>query len=171
MMTACRTRRLRLCLALCLALLGMAGRSLVVVVTAQAPVVYVIPIDGVIDLGLAPFVERTLTEATTEQAAAVVLEINTFGGRVDAAVMIRDALLRTPVRTIAFVNKRAISAGALIALATTTIAMAEGGTLGAATPVAIGAPGTPEITQEGRRAPAPPVTGSAKEGVTSGTTR
>jgi Serine dehydrogenase proteinase len=61
--------------------------------------------------------------------------------RVDAAVLIRDALLRTPVRTIAFVNKRAISAGALIALATTTIAMAEGGTLGAATPVAMGAPG------------------------------
>jgi len=34
-------------------------------------------------------------------------------------MLIRDALLRTPVRTIAFVNKRAISAGALIALATT----------------------------------------------------
>jgi len=132
---------MRLCLALCLVLLGMAGRSLVV--TAQAPVVYVVPIDGVIDLGLAPFVERTLTEAAAQQAAAVILEINTFGGRVDAAVLIRDALLRTPVRTIAFVNKRAISAGALIALATTTIAMAEGGTLGAATPVGMGAPGGP----------------------------
>ncbi len=142
--TACRRRRLRLCLALCLVLLGgMAGRRLVAVAAAQAPVVYVIPIEGVIDLGLAPFVERTLTEAATEQAAAVVLEINTFGGRVDAAVVIRDALLRTPVRTIAFVNKRAISAGALIALATTTIAMAEGGTLGAAAPVAMGAPGGP----------------------------
>lgn len=81
---------------------------------------------------------RTLTEAATQQAAAVILDINTFGGRVDAAVLIRDALLRTPVRTIAFVNKRAISAGALIALATTTVAMAEGGTLGAATPVAMG---------------------------------
>jgi len=143
LVTACGTRRLRLCLALCLVALGMAGRGLVEVATAQAPVVYVIPIDGVIDLGLAPFVERTLTEATAEQAAAVILEINTFGGRVDAAVLIRDALLRTPVRTIAFVNKRAISAGALIALATTTIAMAEGGTLGAATPVAMGAPGGP----------------------------
>ena len=140
---ACRTRRLRLYLALCLVVLGMAGRSLLAVAPAQAPVVYVIPIDGVIDLGLAPFVERTLTEAATQQAAAVVLEINTFGGRVDAAVLIRDALLRTPVRTIAFVNKRAISAGALIALAATTIAMAEGGTVGAATPVAIGAPGGP----------------------------
>jgi len=141
--TACRTRRLRLCLTLCVVALAMAGQGLVKPATAQAPVVYVIPIDGVIDLGLAPFVERTLTEAATQQAAAVILDINTFGGRVDAAVLIRDALLRTPVRTIAFVNKRAISAGALIALATTTIAMAEGGTLGAATPVAMGAPGGP----------------------------
>jgi len=143
MATACRTRRLRLCVTLCVVALGMAGRGLVEPATAQAPIVYVIPIDGVIDLGLAPFVERTLTEAATQQAAAVILDINTFGGRVDAAVLIRDALLRTPVRTIAFVNKRAISAGALIALATTTIAMAEGGTLGAATPVAMGAPGGP----------------------------
>lgn len=142
-MNLCRPRRLWLALALGLALLGMAVRSGATAAAAERPIVYVIPIDGTIDLGLAPFVQRTLTEAAEQQAAAVVLEINTFGGRVDAAVLIRDALLRTPVRTIAFVNKRAISAGALIALAATTIAMAEGGTLGAATPVAIGAPGGP----------------------------
>jgi membrane-bound serine protease (ClpP class) len=105
------------------------------------PVVYVAPIEGIIDLGLAPFVRRVLDEATEAQAAVVVLEINTFGGRVDAAVLIRDALLRARVPTIAFVNKRAISAGALISLATETIAMADGGTIGAATPVAVGAPG------------------------------
>jgi membrane-bound serine protease (ClpP class) len=82
-----------------------------------------------------------LDEATEAQAAVVILEINTFGGRVDAAVLIRDALLRARVPTIAFVNKRAISAGALISLASETIAMADGGTIGAATPVAVGAPG------------------------------
>ncbi|HET9489817.1 MAG TPA: NfeD family protein [Methylomirabilota bacterium] len=106
-------------------------------------VVYVVPIEGIIDLGLAPFVERILGEAVAAGAAAVVLEVNTFGGRVDAAVIIRDALLRAPVRTVAFVNKRAISAGALISLAAETIVMAEGGTIGAATPVQIGAPGSP----------------------------
>jgi hypothetical protein len=47
---------MRLCLALCLVLLGTGGRSLVVLVTAQAPVVYVVPIDRVIDIGRAPFV-------------------------------------------------------------------------------------------------------------------
>ncbi|HSE04332.1 MAG TPA: NfeD family protein, partial [Methylomirabilota bacterium] len=55
--------------------------------------------------------------------------------------LIRDALLRSKVRTVAFVNTRAISAGALISLAATTIVMAEGGTIGAAAPVQIGQPG------------------------------
>jgi membrane-bound serine protease (ClpP class) len=94
-----------------------------------------------IDLGLVPYVDRVLTEAAKAGAAAVILPIDTFGGRVDAAVQIRDSLLRSPLRTVAFVDKRAISAGALISLAATTIAMAEGGTIGAATPVMAGAPG------------------------------
>ena len=80
----------------------------------KRPIVYVAPIEGVIDLGLAPFVQRVLDEATLAGAAAVILEVNTFGGRVDAAVLIRDALLNSKLRTVAFVNKRAISAGALI---------------------------------------------------------
>ncbi len=110
---------------------------------AERPIVYVVPIEGVIDLGLAPFIERVLAEAAQARADAVILEINTFGGRVDAAVLIRDALLGAKVRTVAFVNKRAISAGALISLAAERIAMAEGGTIGAATPVQIGLPGAP----------------------------
>ena len=113
------------------------------------PVVYVAPIEGMIDLGLAPFVQRVLNEATEAGAAAVVLEINTFGGRVDAAVQIRDALLNSKLRTVAFVNKRAISAGALISLAAENIVMAEGGTIGAATPVQMGQPGAaPQPTTE-----------------------
>jgi membrane-bound serine protease (ClpP class) len=110
---------------------------------SQKPIVFVMPIEGVIDLGLAPFVQRVLEEAATEKASAVVLDINTFGGRVDAAVLIRDALLESKVLTVAFINKRAISAGALISLAAEKIAMADGGTIGAATPVQIGLPGAP----------------------------
>ena len=108
----------------------------------KQPVVYVAPIEGIIDLGLAPFVQRVLDEATLAGAAAVVLEINTFGGRVDAAVLIRDALLNSKVRTVAFVNKRAISAGALIGLSAEKLIMAGGGTIGAAMPVQMGQPGT-----------------------------
>lgn len=104
-------------------------------------VVYVIPIDGIIDLGLAPLVARILNDAAEAGAAAVILDINTFGERADAAVLIRDALPHAKVPTVAFVNKWAISAGALIALAAEKITIADGGTIGAATPVAMGASG------------------------------
>jgi membrane-bound serine protease (ClpP class) len=107
----------------------------------ERSIVYVVPISGVIDMGLAPFVERVLGEATAAGAAAVVLRINTFGGRADAAVVIRDALLAASVPTVAYVEPRAISAGALIALAAERVAMVAGGTIGAATPVMMGAPG------------------------------
>ena len=97
--------------------------------------VVVIPIKGTIDLGLAPFVDRGLEEA--RNAALVVFDVDTFGGRVDAAVKIRDAILQTKVPTVAFVNRRAISAGALISLAADYIVFAPGGSMGAATPVQI----------------------------------
>jgi membrane-bound serine protease (ClpP class) len=101
-------------------------------------VVYVAPIEGIIDLGLAPFVRRVVEEAEKSGAAAVILKINTFGGRVDAAVLIRDTLLGAKVKTVAFIDKRAISAGALISLACHVIVMGDGGTIGAATPVQLG---------------------------------
>ncbi len=107
----------------------------------RRPVVYVVPVTGVVDLGLAPFVERILEEATAANAAAVVFQLDTFGGRVDGAVLIRDDLLRARIPTVAFVDQRAISAGALITLAAEKIAMAPGATVGAATPLQMGQPG------------------------------
>lgn len=86
-------------------------------------------------MGLSPYVERIVKEAEEANASAIVLEINTFGGRVDAAVTIRDLLINTKIKTIAFVNKRAISAGALITLACQSVVMAPGSSIGAATPV------------------------------------
>jgi membrane-bound serine protease (ClpP class) len=97
--------------------------------------VFVVPVDGTIDLGLAPLLARAIEEAKAAGAAAVLLDINTFGGRVDAAVAMRDSLLTADLPTIAFINQRAISAGALIALACERIYMVEGGTIGAAAPV------------------------------------
>jgi membrane-bound serine protease (ClpP class) len=126
-----------------LALIGTIDAVKLLPAQGKTPVVYVAPIEGIIDLGIAPFLQRVLDEATRESAAAVILDINTFGGRVDAAVLIRDALLNARVKTVAFVNKRAISAGALISLAAEKIVMADGGTIGAATPVQMGQPGAP----------------------------
>ncbi len=95
----------------------------------------VIPIEGTIDLGLAPLVRRGLDSA--QGAAAVILDVDTFGGRVDAAVKIRDAILDSNVPVVAFINRRAISAGALISLAADQIIVTSGATMGAATPVQI----------------------------------
>jgi len=123
--------------------LGITRSAAPLVGQTATPIVYLAPIEGVIDLGIAPFVQRVINEATGKGADAVILEINTFGGRVDGAVIIRDALLTARVKTVAFVNRRAISAGALITLAAETIAMSDGATIGAAAPVQIGQPGGP----------------------------
>ena len=77
-------------------------------------VVYRVPIEGTIDLGLPPFIQRTLDRAESENASIIIFDINTFGGRVDAATQIKDAILGSELTTVAFINRRAISAGALI---------------------------------------------------------
>jgi len=56
-------------------------------------VVYRVPIQGVIDLGLPTFIERIIDEAEKNQIQAIIFDIDTFGGRVDAATQIKDAIL------------------------------------------------------------------------------
>jgi len=53
---------------------------------------YHIKIEGEINLGLPNYLSRIIKEANAKQAGAVILEINTPGGRVDAALEIRDAI-------------------------------------------------------------------------------
>ena len=98
-------------------------------------VVYRVPIGGVIDLGLPPYIKRVIKEAEDSKVKAIIFEINTFGGRVDAATQIKDAILSSNVQTIGFINRRAISAGALISLSCEKIYMTGGGLIGAATAV------------------------------------
>ncbi|MGW8268664.1 MAG: NfeD family protein, partial [Longimicrobiales bacterium] len=98
-------------------------------------VVYRVPVHGVIELGLAPFVERSIREAQQAGAAAVILELETPGGRVDAAERIANAIGDSEIPVYAFINRHAYSAGALIALATEGIYMRPGSVMGAATPV------------------------------------
>lgn len=97
--------------------------------------VYHTLLKGTINKGLARDFEGVLKEAERTKAEALILEIDTFGGRLDSAVKIRDKLIDTEINTIAFINKKAISAGALISLATRHIVMAPGSTIGAATPI------------------------------------
>lgn len=103
-------------------------------VTAQTRV-YVIEISEEVDQGLGPYVERVVAEANRDSSALILLHVDTFGGRVDIATAIKDAVIDAKAPTIAFVDKRAISAGALITLSADKIAMAPGSSMGAATPV------------------------------------
>lgn len=101
--------------------------------TAQ---VLVIPVTGMVDRGLANFVVRGLDEAKAQGYRAVLLEINTPGGLIDQAIVIRDAILRAPVLTIGLVagGEGATSAGAMVALACQKLVMAPATTIGAAEP-------------------------------------
>ncbi len=124
-------------IALVTLVLGSAlGAALPVDASAQqGQTVVRIPVEGVIELGMAPFIERSLAEAEASGARFVVLDMDTPGGRVDAAQRITDALRDTELTVYTLVNRRAFSAGALIALATDGIFMRPGSVIGAATPV------------------------------------
>ena len=102
---------------------------------AQSGAVYRVTVTGVVELGLAPYIERSVEEAAAADAAMILLEMDTPGGRVDAAERIADALSDSPIPVYTFVNRRAFSAGALIALSTDGIYMRPGSVIGAATPV------------------------------------
>ncbi|HXL03718.1 MAG: nodulation protein NfeD [Firmicutes bacterium] len=96
------------------------------------PIIYVVSIEGTIEPGLASYVKRVLNEAENAHADAILVEVNTFGGRVDAATEIRDYIVEFSGQSIAYVKGRAWSAGALITLAAEKIAMARTASIGAA---------------------------------------
>ncbi len=73
--------------------------------------IYYTLLKGTINNKLADDFEGVLKEAEKANAKVLILEIDTFGGRLDAAVRIKDKLVDTKINTIAFVNKKAISAG------------------------------------------------------------
>jgi membrane-bound serine protease (ClpP class) len=116
-------------------LLGLFSMTVPALAQNSGGDVRVVEVQGTIDLGLAPYIERAISEAEDDGASAVVLDINTPGGRLDATFQIRDTLLAADVPTMAFIDGDAFSAGALISLAAEHIYMTPGSTIGSATPV------------------------------------
>ena len=111
--------------------------------------VFVIPVSGTVDPGMAAFMERARQEISAHPDALAILEINTFGGRVDSALEIVDTLLKFPEdQTIAYVSPKAISAGALIALSCSDLAMAPGSTLGDVAPIMQSSEGPKELGEK-----------------------
>lgn len=113
-------------------LLSMAGLINPFTADAKEKVIYVVPIEETVEKGLLAFLERAVTEAEEANAEAIIFDVNTPGGAVDAAGGIGKLLTGTELKTIAFVNKQALSAGAYISLNTDEIYMVPGSTMGSA---------------------------------------
>lgn len=96
---------------------------------------YRIRLDQDIDQSSQRLVTLGLEKAREAGADYVILDLDTYGGAVNAADSIRSALLRYEKPVIAFINMQAASAGALISIACDSIYMKTGSTMGAATVV------------------------------------
>jgi len=97
--------------------------------------VYVIPIRDQIASPMVYLVRRGVKEAMEAKAELLVIDMKTDGGRVDATEEIIEILNKFPGQTVTYVNNRAFSAGAFIAVATRKIYMAPQSVIGAATPI------------------------------------
>lgn len=103
--------------------------------TDSLTVFYRIRLDQDIDRSSQRLVTLGLEKARDSEADYVLLDLNTYGGAVDAADSIRSAILRYEKPVIAYVNMQAASAGALISIACDSIYMKTGSSIGAATVV------------------------------------
>jgi len=99
----------------------------------QGKLLHICHLRGTVDPGMARYLSRVVRGAESDGAAVLVI-IDSTGGRVDAALAMRDTLLRSTVPTLAFVDGRAWSAAALIAMSAEVLIMAPGSSIGAAEP-------------------------------------
>jgi membrane-bound serine protease (ClpP class) len=132
--------RLVFALPLLLAALELAasGHAAAQTETPTGATAVVLPTTGVVDSVLAGYVAEGIAQADRDGAAAVVIQLNTPGGSLDATQRIVSSLLEAPLPTIVWVapsGGRAASAGTFITLAGHVALMAPGTNIGAATPI------------------------------------
>ncbi|MFC2077231.1 nodulation protein NfeD [Candidatus Bipolaricaulota bacterium] len=117
--------------------------------------VWVLTVEGEIGRGTVSYLGSGLSDAEQGGAELVIVRLATPGGLLDSAFASRDLLLSAELPTVAFVDREALSAGALIALACESIVFAPGGVMGAATAFTFDASGeyveAPEKTQSAVR--------------------
>ena len=113
-----------------------------------------IKLEGDVEPSMYDFCARAIDDALKEKPDYIVFEINTFGGRLDAAFDLVDTIMAVKgPETIALVKKKAISAGSLIALACKKLYMLEATTIGDCAPIVQGGDGTPQIVGEKIQSP------------------
>jgi membrane-bound serine protease (ClpP class) len=96
--------------------------------------VVVVPVHGEVAPSLLAFLRRAVKTAESNDASAIVFDMNTYGGRLDTATDIINALNQIKIPTYTFINTNAGSAGALIVIATRHIYMAPVSAIGAGRP-------------------------------------
>jgi membrane-bound serine protease (ClpP class) len=130
-----RSLVLLICVTLLLSVWGCAAPE----AQSSAAEIYVARIDGEIDGRAAGYVERVLSEAEEADARALVVELDTPGGRLDHTQTIVEAFSNAgglPVITyVGPQGAKAASAGTFIVMASDVAAMAPQTRLGAAAPV------------------------------------
>src|SRR5215472_9396440 len=97
--------------------------------------IVVVPVHGEVAPSLLTFLRRAVKTAEGNDASAIVFDLNTYGGRLDTATEIVNALNQIKIPTYTFINTNAGSAGAIIAIATQHIYMAPVSAIGAAAPI------------------------------------
>ena len=113
-----------------------------------------ITLEGDVDPGMYDYTARAIGEAVQKNPDYIIFDINTFGGRLDAAFDIVDTIMGIrEAKTVAFVSKKAISAGALIALSSKELYMLPGTTIGDCAPIVQNSDGTPQIIGEKIQSP------------------
>lgn len=119
------------------------GFGLVLLLTSQVlgkegDRVYVMPTSGVVDQIMQGYIRDGIAKADREGASAVVIQLSTPGGALDATREIVTTLLNAPLPVIVWVGPdgtRAASAGTFITLAANVAVVAPAANIGAATPI------------------------------------
>lgn len=136
---------------LCSAALILAGTLLAFVAAAQAPspasgAIVLVDVKGAIGFVSATQIAKAVQRAEATRAPAVIVRIDTPGGLLTSTREMIHTILAARVPIIMYVapsGARAASAGTYLLYASHVAAMAPGTHMGAATPIAIGAPGMP----------------------------
>ena len=118
-----------------LILLITIGTNFIGIWAESRTTVYVIPINGEITPAMATFFKKSIKEAEEKKVDAILVEISTLGGRVDAAFRMKEAIEDTSIPIIVYIGDRALSAGALLSISAPRIIMAPGSHMGAAEPI------------------------------------
>ncbi len=96
-----------------------------------------------VDPGSAAFMERVVTDAKSQHASAIIIEMNTPGGLLSDMLSIISSITEAnqsgiPTYTYIVPNGLGASAGSYIAMATNTIIMGPGSEIGPSTPIVVG---------------------------------